>query len=469
MRPIALPPIGPRARKALKIAGYVLAGLISFVYAVHLTFPYDRLKDRGVEWLSAKYDVSVQDVERGWLPGDFSLVRVQLRSRPAKAGDPEKRIFVDRIDVDVGVLSALTGSVDVDIEAALGAGRIDGTISLGGGGIDARFSSRNLPLSDVPGLDSIIGMPMGGRGNVTARLDLPANGDWRRASARLAIDCPGCTVGGEGAFFKPRNATSRTAAWAGEGVPVPMLAITSLKAQWTIDKGKIKTDRFEFASPHLALELEFEANVEKSLKDSRVENACLRYRGTPELEKLDEKFYNALELTGGPLASDDLRHLKLVGTLGKFRALGKECGPGDDGDDSVAGDRAPEPRLRRPDLDDVPAADPGGAGGAGTPASGTIDPGTADRPPPGAANPNPDDLPTPQVDDVKPGPPGDAGADPGNGGTVLPPEGNPATREEAAPAEEAPAVPPPTAADSVQLQPEAVEPPPGEAPPQEQE
>ena len=461
MRPaFKLPQIGPRARKVLIVVGYVFAGLFAFIYAFHLTFPYDRLKDKGVEALSSKYDVSVGGVERGWLPGSFSLTRVQLRTRPEKAGEVPKLIFIDRIDVDVALLSVIGGAVDVDVDATMGPGRITGTFTIGKDQLKASVKSRNLPLSDVPGLASIIGMPMGGRGDVTARLDLPRN-DWSRATARLAIKCPGCTVGGEGAFFKPRT-TTRTSAFVGEGVPVPLLAITNLEADWSIAAGKITTNKFLFVSPHLAVELEFSATIDKELKNARVENACLRYRGSAELKELDENFYNALELTGGPLGADEMRHLKLVGTLSKFKALGRECGGAADREpDPVSG----EPRGRRtPDLSAVP--DPTDRE-PGTPAKIDVDPPVQD--PAGATG----ETITPRPDDVRPA--DEDGEEEGEVKEIekngAPPEGSPTTRGDAAQPTggdaEAPAAPPPSGNDSVQFEGQPTDENPPEQPPEE--
>jgi type II secretion system protein N len=377
--------LGPNGRLALKIAGTMVLGFMTFIYAIHATFPYDRVKDKFVDALSSKYDVSVGSVERGWLPGAFTMKNVILRTRPSKAGEVPKIIKIDELDIDVGVLSLIGGKMDIDIEARMGPGKISGTITVQKGRVRASLASKALPLSDVPGLASVIGMPMGGRGNVTARLDLP-NNDWRKASARLTIECPACTVGGEGAFFKPKNTNARTEGFVGQGVPVPLLNIANLSAQWTIEKGKIKTDRFIFQSPHLQLELEFEATVEKDLSKSKVDSACLRYRGTEELKTLSEKFYDALELTGGPLGPDDQRHLKLVGTLGAFKALPRLCGPGQADGADVAG---------------------GGGGGVGTHSRPTLNnvPVTADNPE-GAIQPAmpttpPDAMPSPQPDDVK--------------------------------------------------------------------
>jgi type II secretion system protein N len=421
-----LPDFGPRTRKVLKIVGYVFLGLFSFVYALHLTFPYSRLKDKGVEALASKYDVTVQDVERGWLPGDFSLVNVKLATRPSKPGEVAKIIKIDRLDVDIGILSALGGGVDVDIDAKIGPGSLGGTISIEKGRVVLDLASHNLPLSDVPGLDSVLGMPASGPGHVVAKLDLP-NNDWRKATGRIAVDCSGCTFGGPGAFFKPKNATSRTAAWAGEGVPVPRLMVSKLAAEWTIGKGKISTKKWTFDSPHLQAQLEWEATLEKDIKNARIDNACLRYRGTDALKQLDEKFYNALELTGGPLGPDDLRHLKLVGTLGNFKALGKECGGGGGGEDTVGGgDGGP----RRPNLDAVPT---GGAPPEGEPAGATTM-GTIEAKPAAPMDAMPTGpegvTPTPKIDDVRPGPPEGAAAG-GAGGAVAPGQAEPGVVEPA--------------------------------------
>ncbi len=416
--------IGPRSRKALKIAGYVLAALVTFVYGVHLAFPYDRLAEKAKEALKSKYDVDVKSVERGWLPGDFSLVKVQLITRPTKPNEAPKIIMIDRIDIDVGVLSMLTGEVDVDLDAKLGRGHIAGTVTVAKGRLKANVSSTNLPLSDVPGLSGVIGMPMGGNGNVRLALDLP-NNDWRKANAKLGIDCPHCTIGGEGAYFKPRNANAKTAAYVDKGVEVPMMNIDSLSAEWTVQGGKIKTPKFVFTSPHLTVALDFEATVGATIGASTITNGCIRYRGSDALKELSEKFYNALELTGGPVGPDDQRHLKLVGSLGQFRAVAKICGLDAAGGDGSGGDVAGGTRAR-PDLGNV-TTDKEATGGGPV----VLPQAPPDAQPAAATGAPPDAQPTPKVDDVKPGPAPEvkvAPAPPDQGGP--PQEPPPATEDQ---------------------------------------
>ena len=59
--------------------------LVMFVFALQLTFPYERVKDkvdRGA--VAEKYDVPIGDVERGWMPGRVYFKAVSVRTRPTK-------------------------------------------------------------------------------------------------------------------------------------------------------------------------------------------------------------------------------------------------------------------------------------------------------------------------------------------------------------------------------------------------
>ncbi|MBA3463494.1 MAG: hypothetical protein H0T46_26295, partial [Deltaproteobacteria bacterium] len=53
-----LPQLGRRTRLVLRYVGFFLLAVVTFVFALQLTFPYDRVKDKIVEALSTKYDVT---------------------------------------------------------------------------------------------------------------------------------------------------------------------------------------------------------------------------------------------------------------------------------------------------------------------------------------------------------------------------------------------------------------------------
>ena len=82
---MALPQLGPRMRKVVKGLAFVLLFLVTFVFAVQMTFPFDRVKQKIVDTLSEKYDVSIGDVERGFMPGKVVFKTVNLKTRPTQA------------------------------------------------------------------------------------------------------------------------------------------------------------------------------------------------------------------------------------------------------------------------------------------------------------------------------------------------------------------------------------------------
>src|SRR5690606_16831557 len=96
--------LGPRTRRVLRYAGFALFALLVFVFALQATFPYGRVKDKVIEAMAEKYDVTIGSVERGWLPGNVSFKAFTIRTRPAKAGDAITTFYIDRLDIGLGIL-----------------------------------------------------------------------------------------------------------------------------------------------------------------------------------------------------------------------------------------------------------------------------------------------------------------------------------------------------------------------------
>jgi hypothetical protein len=266
---------------------------------------------------------------------------------------------------------------------------------------------------------------MGGNGTVTARLDLPG-GDWSKANARFKIDCPTCTIGGDGVKIKPRTMTSAKAAWVGDGIEVPRMFIDRLQAEFVIAGGKFEMKQWDAVSPDGDLVVELSGTMAKSLSASKVDTGCIQFRGTDELAKREAKFHGSLDLIGGVLMPDGMRHLKVAGTLGTMKYLPKACdGATPQGEGGGAGEGG---TRTRPSLSNVPDApndgngNPGanagnpGAGGTGTDTTAPV--GTINEVPPGEG------TLTPKVDDVRPAE-HDAGPaiDPGLGGAIPPGDG----------------------------------------------
>ena len=80
--------LSPRMRKILRYVAIGVFALIVFVFALQMSFPYNRIKERLVDQLSEKYDVSIGDVERGIVPGRVYFNDVNIPTRPTKPERP---------------------------------------------------------------------------------------------------------------------------------------------------------------------------------------------------------------------------------------------------------------------------------------------------------------------------------------------------------------------------------------------
>ena len=80
--PVRLPNLGPRTRRILRYVALAVFSLVVFVFALQMTFPYKRVKDKVVEGLSEKYDVTIGSVDRGIVPGRARARRSPRRPSP---------------------------------------------------------------------------------------------------------------------------------------------------------------------------------------------------------------------------------------------------------------------------------------------------------------------------------------------------------------------------------------------------
>ena len=103
--------------RSLRVASVLLAllvllALVVFVFALQMTFPYGRVKEKVIDALSEKYDVTIGDVERGWIPGRLYFNHVLLKTRPGKDETPSG-LSIERLEVDLGLLALLRGAASV--------------------------------------------------------------------------------------------------------------------------------------------------------------------------------------------------------------------------------------------------------------------------------------------------------------------------------------------------------------------
>ncbi len=375
------PRIGPRTQKVLRGVAYVAFALVVFVFALQMSFPYDRVREKIIEAASDKYDVDIASSERGILPGRVSFSHLTLRTRPAQADldriskidDPKERdkqraalitmIYVEKLDVHLGIFALLRGKASVDIDAKIGSGHITGNVTIGKGGTTVDLEGNDLPARSLPMKEAFSGLPMGGKVRFDFELDLPNETnkagrvapDWTKAEGELTFECPSkCTLGDGEAKFHPKVKNPRNEATVKEGVKFGTINIDSFLAKVELKKGTLEVAKFDMQSRDVELKLQLTMNLAQDLGESMVAG-CARYKPTDALSKREGDTFSAFMLIGGPLGPDSLFHVKLDGHIKDLKKLALVCGPAantnmDDpgANNGSSGGKASAPRLNIP-------------------------------------------------------------------------------------------------------------------------
>jgi type II secretion system protein N len=331
-----LPHLGPRARTALRIVGYIVLAIMTFVFALQATFPFHRVKGKIEEQLAAKYDVSIKEVERGIMPGRLYLNSVQLRTRQIKPDDVVTTFYIERLQVDVGLFALLTGTASIDIEATIGSGTIEGNISISKSGTEVHVAGSQIPSERLPMREALSNLPMSGRIGFSVDLDLPnaklKNGktgpNWPKATGAAMFRCrSGCVIGDGKSKLKLKAKNARSQAFAGEGTDFGTVQVSALLARAEIKKGQLALTTWEFKSPDVELHVELGLTLAQNIEESGT-SGCLRFKGTEALRKREPKTFDQIALTGAMRGPDNLDHIRLDGKFKEMRKLAQLCGPG---------------------------------------------------------------------------------------------------------------------------------------------
>ncbi|HEX2687074.1 MAG TPA: type II secretion system protein GspN [Kofleriaceae bacterium] len=361
---LRLSTLGPRARKVLRYAGFVVLGLVTFVFAFQMTFPFDRVKDKAIELLSEKYEVSIGGVERGFLPGRMYWKAVSLRTRPAKAEEVATTFYIEQLEIDLGLFALLHGTAQVKFDAKFGPSHLKGQVSLSKEATSIEIAGEDLPSASLP-VREALGLPMSGKIHLAFELHLPnektkagkVSPTWTKAEGSAELDCPSnCTVG-DGKTKLKFNVTNKSQqAFAENGIDFGKVNIETLHAALEIKDGKMTITKFDTKSGDGELHVDFEMTLNQDLNQSMV-TGCLRFNGSAALLKREPKTHAAISTTGAPLGPDNLFHIKLDGPLRQIRRLGQVCGAASGKNTDNPGGATARPNLTV--TPDVPVKPPG--------------------------------------------------------------------------------------------------------------
>ncbi len=328
-------------RTATRIAGIVVVALIVFVFALQMTFPYDRVRAKIEEALAEKYDVTIGGVDRGFWPGRVYFNAVSLRTRATQPGEPVTTFYIEKLEVDMGIFALIRGVASIDLDAKIGAGHIKGNVSVGKNGTSLDIKGTDLPGGSLP-MRAVLGLPMTGKIEFDVSLDLPNDTsklgkrapNWAKAEGKLELSCPsGCTFGDGHTKLKPILKNRSNQVMVADGIDFGQVNVDSLmmKAEITPSTsekgtGKLEVKQFDATSKDGELHVDYMMALEHDFAESLV-TGCLRFKGSPSLEKREPKTYAAITTTGAELHGDGLFHIKLTDKFKDMKRLNLECGP----------------------------------------------------------------------------------------------------------------------------------------------
>ncbi len=326
--------LGPRARKLARYVGIAVLGVVTFIFAFQLTFPFDRVKDKVIEALSEKYEVTIGDVERGIIPGRMYFKAVSLRTRPTKVGGVVTTFYIEQLEIDLGLFALLHGTVAIKLDAKIGPGHIKGHVALSKDATSIDIVGEDLPSASLPTRE-VLGLPMSGKVRFAFNLELPIEKtkagklgpDWTKAEGSAELACPsGCTVGDGKTKLKMDLKNQRNNAFAEGGIDFGKVNIDTLLANVEIKNGKLDVTKFETKSADGELHVDFDMAFNQLDINNSMVTGCLRFNGSTSLLKREPKTHAAISATGAPLGPDNLFHIKLDGPLREVRRLGQVCG-----------------------------------------------------------------------------------------------------------------------------------------------
>lgn len=386
--------MSPRLRWVARIGGYALLALVTFVFALHLTFPYERIRDRALEQLASKYDVTIGGVERSWVPGRFALTAVTLKSRPAVAGQTTTTMYFKRIEIDLAFVPLLSSKVEIGLDISTGAGSIRGTITQQKAETTVDLRLTRVPLTTIPGISDAVGLPMGGNADGKVKLKI-SKGDWSKAAGTFDLSCTvGCTVGDGVTKIYPKTTKPGQEAWAKDGVAVPTIKINRFRIGIDIAKGEAKRRAFELSSTDGEADVDFNIKLARSVNDSTI-TGCIKYKCSKELYDRERNFRVQCDFGSPVVDAEGFHHIKLLGKASNPRRIGALC---DGQSDRPVVDPLSAVPSDRPRLD-VPVAETQPDAGLEVDAS--------------VAPPPVDPVMSRPRDDVPPPPPATEGIDPG--------------------------------------------------------
>ncbi len=336
-----------RMQRILKWVGYPLFALFAFVVAFYLMFPYDKVKTRVEDFLSASGEMQVSIGSLGPSPltgvkAEDLVVRIMDAAAPGGVnpgatmagaegeGDPGKkkanrprfsRVVLDEVRVGVGLFALLGGGIDIDFDVEGLGGTVEGEFArTKKKDMKIKVEAEGVKLGRAKILSKKLGLPLVGGLSAEVDMKVPA-GKMNEASGAIKISCKGCAVGDGKSKLKVKGHPFLAA-----GITLPKLRMGRMAGEIKVAKGLAKIQSFAAKSPDLELKLEGSVQLRKPVAFSTL-NGYLRFKVSAALKEKNPAFGLLDSALGSARRPDGFFGMKVYGSLKNPKFLPSRVGP----------------------------------------------------------------------------------------------------------------------------------------------
>jgi type II secretion system protein N len=253
----------PERLRILRAVGWRVGfGLLVFIVAFYVWFPYQRIKEV-VTATASQRDLDVDIGSAGPILGvGIAFHDILVQNRPTDGTKPI-RLRIDSARVTVSPLARLMGDEAYSFSADTLGGDID--VDWEGSKTKSRLAvkSRELAMADLPGVKESLNIPLAGKLGMKLDVDMPGN-RLGAAGGSVSWTCGACAIGDGKSKLKIPGILQ-------EGLSLPRLKLGDFTGRVVIDKGVGKLQGVQARSPDGEVYIEGEIRLADPLPASQVD------------------------------------------------------------------------------------------------------------------------------------------------------------------------------------------------------
>lgn len=323
--------LSDRQIRVARVVGYAGFGLVTFLIALVVSLPRDRLRERLERELSQDtgptaplgtgMDVTIGDLGLHlFSPGvRASDIVMKPRQPPVMTGEQRPKLaayLMDVVDLQVPLLGLVVGRRGVEAEVQAFGGTVTARAGLGGGEGSARVRAEQLVVPRIPGVSQAVPIPIQGVLSLSVDVKGPLDKTTQRPviaglSGQGELTLDDCVLGdGKAKLVVPGDP------FLSQGLTFPKVQLGKIIGKVVVDKGRLTIAELRAKSADAEASLEGYIELRDPLPFSEL-HLYLRFRPTPALSQREATISTMdMALSGTAKRPDGFFGFALTGTFG---------------------------------------------------------------------------------------------------------------------------------------------------------